>query len=221
MKKLQYEEENNKDGIVVFGINIGIFILSFVFIFCILYSVLFQSGNAILCVVLSVIFSYFIAKRYSNKKTLERNIITEKYNNIKNNGEKYEGEIIKIIKNKYLDTGAGDSGGGIIERYSVVIKYLDSNNNIKEYETPELNFNPNKDLGSNKCSVYDCNGNIYVTDFISKKDGDTPINLPNIEICKNFNEEYYKKSIKILWIIAAIIFGVILCVAYVVSLNAK
>ena len=66
---------------------------------------------------------------------------------------------------KYINSGAG---GDFYTSYGLIIEYLDNGQVIK-YKTPSLNFNPKRTLGSNKCSIYLYNDEVYATDFIKAR----------------------------------------------------
>lgn len=66
---------------------------------------------------------------------------------------------------KYIDGNVGEDPSTC---YRLIIEYFD-NGQVKKYETPDLNFNPKRTLGSNKCSIYLYNDEVYATDFIKAR----------------------------------------------------
>ena len=172
MKKLCYEvEEKNTIAYIAFTC------------FCVLGSIItiivgmFTSAEnkgifaGIAGIILFAIFIYIIL--FVNDKKKDK--IRKELNNIKENGIKVEGTLVKF--NKYTTRFRRvDGRNEYHSRYTVIVEYVNPYTNEKlQYETPELSFDAHHCLGSKKCSVYILDDKLYVTDFIKLNKGEENI----------------------------------------------
>lgn len=165
MRKLGYKSED-KD-------HISALIIGFLFSGVLVYGAFFWWNDAFLTIIgiaILVLITMIIVSILCYKKYV---IEMKRINNIKNNGIKVDG-IIQGYKEKnehHIARGSEDSYTTTI--YKLFVMYNDPNT-LKPsiIETPELNFTPYLKLGSTKCSVYIFNGEFYVTDFVSRKNGE-------------------------------------------------
>lgn len=172
MKKLCYEvEEKNTVVYIVF---------SCFCVFCSIISIIvgmFTGAEnksmfaSIVGIILFALFIYIIL--FINDKKKDK--IRKELNNIKNNGIKVEGTLIKF--NRYTTRFRRvDSGNEYSTHYTVTVEYINPYTNEKlQYETPELSFDAHHSLGSKKCSVYILDDKIYVTDFVKLNKGEENI----------------------------------------------
>ena len=159
MNKLKYKEEQI--------LKPWLFLLTFYLIIILLFHKEL-SGSSVPVVVLSVFFLIFALSLI--KSTIETKKIIKKYNEIKINGQNYEGRILKALTETKSNFTNGEDRG-YAESY-VMVEYTDSQTQeVKTYITPALSFNPYHNLGSKVCSVYIYHNKIYVTDFVKRKFG--------------------------------------------------
>ena len=73
-----------------------------------------------------------------------------------------------IIKDHYKNIFQ-NRAGFTKTRYYIIVEYEDPyTNELQQYTTPALNFNPEKDLGSFQCKLYIKEDQIYVTNFVKR-----------------------------------------------------
>lgn len=169
MKKLCYQvEEKNTIAYIVFSC-----FCVFGSIISIIVSMLAGAKDkdifaGIPAIILFAIFVYIIFFIDDKSKEKDR----KQLNDIKQNGTKIEGTIIKF--NEYRTRSY--NGDGHHTYYSVIVEYVKPHTNEKmQYETPVLSFDAFHRLGSKKCSVYILNDKIYVTDFVKVNKGEENI----------------------------------------------
>lgn len=219
MKKLIYEDEKIK----LFPTLIGIVII--VFSLLLLFLVVGFAGDA-----LSRNFCYFmlllfivVALYLLKIGLIDPYIIRKKHRKIRQLGARMEGYIEFFYYNVSYETIAHEHNDNTIEKrkdINLTVSYYDPSTGEKKlYKTPNVIFDPAKDLGSRKCYVYFLNDIIYVSDFVPNSDNiniwnenDKSILLMNDSLRK-FNEE------KLMYIKFGIfIFIVFLIISFIVSL---
>lgn len=108
-------------------------------------------------------FGVFISLIYLPTYIKTKKIVNN-YNEIKENGQKAQGEIVSY-SSKVIRIGDNHTW-----HYTVTVKYNDPyTKQEKIYTTPDLNFDPVHSLGSKTCTVYVLNEQVYVTDFIERQ----------------------------------------------------
>ena len=157
MKKLCYADEKMSTILNLLSV--------FIFLGVIIYSVNMigegeEYGGYIGLICITLLLELFYILKFV-RPTL--NVII-KYKNIKKNGTKFEGYITSFNYEKFWNIYL-DNNDKSQFKYTLNIKY--GKNSI--YKTPELNFNPIRDLGSRECSIYVFNNEVYATDFIKRK----------------------------------------------------
>ena len=85
-----------------------------------------------------------------------------KYKKIKREGIKYDGYITSYNYEKYFDIRTNK----YVEQYRYTLNIRYGKNSI--LKTPEISFNPVRDLGSRECAIYVLNNEVYATDFIRR-----------------------------------------------------
>ena len=94
----------------------------------------------------------------------------KKYNKIRTHGIRVEGNIVDFI----FETKRRHDEREIIHK--VEVEYVDPKTNEKvRVFSPKLNFSPQYNLGSKKCSVYILNNDIYISDFVPRQKEETNI----------------------------------------------
>lgn len=182
MKKLCYKDEEKN--------TIAYIILSCFFVFCALFLIIVDiiKGTEskdlffeLSAIILFALFMYTILFIDDKKKDK----IRKELNNIKENGIKVEGTLIKF--NEYRTKTPNPDGRAEYRfHYTVIVEYVNPYTNEKlQYETPELSFDAHHYLGSKKCSVYILNDKVYVTDFVKLNKGEESIWARE--------DEYYKE----------------------------
>lgn len=172
MKKLCYEvEEKNTIAYIVFSC-----FFIFVLITSIIAAMLTGAESKDMLVefvgiALFALFIYIILFINDKKKDKFRKELI----NIKKNGIKVEGTLIKF--NKYTTRFVrADHGSEYSFHYTVTVEYTNPYTNERvQYETPELSFDAHHSLGSKKCSVYIFEDKVYVTDFMKRTKGEENI----------------------------------------------
>lgn len=172
MKKLCCKAEvvSVKNWIILSALFIGFMIASFYFADNI-------ESLIISCILVLIFISVFTA---TNIQEMIRNKEeTKNYQKIKTNGIKTDGKILKCLYN-CDEFGAEISEVGIQKIYRLLVEYKDpKTKKIKTFYTPPLNFDPKKELGSKKCTVYIYQEELYITDFIRKTNKEQKINFDN------------------------------------------
>lgn len=198
MNKLCYSVEKRKNTITI--LNIIFFIGA---IWYSMYEIIVEKEEssgyiALLCLMLGLeLFYILFFLRPSIKTKL-------KYKNIKKNGQKYKGYIESFNYEKYQDIHSSNANKTRY-RYILLIKY--GENSV--LKTPEIAFNPVRDLGSRECDIYVLGNEVYATGFVKRKineniiwDEDDESVLRLKEIKKNI---YKENKLGIIFAIAFVI----------------
>ncbi len=203
MKKLCYADE--KMSIILNLLNL------FMFLGVIIYSFnMISKGEeyggyiGLICIVL-LLELFYILKFV--KPILKVKI---KYKKIKKNGTKFEGYITHFSYERYWNIYLNNNNKDQF-KFTLNIKY--GKNSV--YKTPELGFNPIRDLGSRECSIYVFNNEVYATDFVKRKFSENYLWDENDESILNYKKrrkEYFERNksgiiIAIIFLIA--VFGLI------------
>ena len=177
-KKYYIQEENsNNYNIVIMAIGSFFLVIFLIFIF---------SDNELNINTIKVFSFFFLIWIFLCLIMRNDYSKIENYKNIVNTGIKVDGQI-KSFKKVY----PMDNSDNISVAYVLIINYKDPNTNVeKEFETPNVNFNPLTDLVSKKCSVYVDGNKAYATDFEINK------NINN-NIWQENELEHYNKQVKL------------------------
>ena len=137
-----------------------------------------------------------------------------KYKKIKREGIKYDGYITGYNYEKYFDIRTDK----YVEQYRYTLNISYGKNSI--LKTPEISFNPVRDLGSRECAIYVLNNEAYATDFVRRGFSERIIWEEDDESVlyeKKEKEDYFEKYKISLLISAIFIVAVIALVIWQVS----